>query len=248
MPPGAVGCGKGGSKCRPMWEMQRQEEGRKGMEPSAAEGEPRRAAGPLLRWALRLPGSMGSPAWRRQRSSRAANLSKEGRWFVGTAEMSEVSLVKRQERGKWRCMMVSDLSMGYVCFSHPARGFSQYPSTCSSGPFPIITSSWLQLCSPLTPCPLWGTPRALWVRVNMLAFLQTAPVSGSQVVVQVAFLVLASNALFRYCEKACHCYRCRPHQDTGSSVLGPHTALEKVHYGISQDDTSIGTSIDISGD
>lgn len=154
---GPRGCGTGPSRCRPMWGMQRQEEGRKGLEEaSAAEEEPRRAAGPLPRWALHLPASVGSPAWRRQRSSRAANLSKERRWFVGTAGISEVSLPKRQERGKWRCMMVFDRSTGYVCFSHPARGFSECPSTSSSGPFPIITSSWLQLCSPLTPCLLWG--------------------------------------------------------------------------------------------
>lgn len=82
----------------------------------------------------------------------------------------------------------------------------------------------------------------------MLSFLQTAPVSGSQGVVQVAFLVLVSNALFRYCEKACHCYRCRLHRDTDSCVLGPRAASEKVRYRISPDDTSIGTNIVISGD
>lgn len=65
--------------------MWRREGVRKGMEEaSAAEGEPRRAAGPLPRQAL-LPASVGSPAWRRQRSSRAADLSKEMWWFLGTA-------------------------------------------------------------------------------------------------------------------------------------------------------------------
>lgn len=50
-----------------------------------------------------------------------------------------VSSLKRQEGGKWRCMMVSDLSLGYVCFSHPASGFSDCPpALAAQAPSPSL--------------------------------------------------------------------------------------------------------------
>lgn len=108
LPPGQNapgGCGMGSSGCRPMWGMQREEEGRTGTEEmSAGEGEPGRAADPLPRQALSLPASVGSPAWRRQRNSRTANLSKEMWRFLGTARTSEVSLLeKARERRTETC-------------------------------------------------------------------------------------------------------------------------------------------------
>lgn len=73
-------------------------------EMSAGEGEPGRAADPLPRQALCLPASVGSPAWRRRRNSRAANLSKEMWQFLGTARTSEVSLLeKARERRTETC-------------------------------------------------------------------------------------------------------------------------------------------------
>lgn len=103
--------------------------------------------------------------------------------FWGLLGPLKFPYLKRQERGERRCVMVSDLSMGYVCFSHPSRGFSESPSTSSSSPFPIITSCWLPLCSPLTPCPLGETHRAPRLRVNVSSLLQTAPMPGSHGVV-----------------------------------------------------------------
>lgn len=70
----------------------------------------------------------------------------------------------------------------------PSRGLRLFfSSTFQSAPAPSAQALSPSLPPPgcsstplLTPCPLWEAPRALWVRVNMLSFLQTAPVSGSQ--------------------------------------------------------------------
>lgn len=89
---------------------------------------------------------------------------------------------KGRERKMERSMVTSELTMDYICFSYHPETFRVLQHQQFS-PLPIITSSWLQLCFPLTPSPLSETPCAPWVRFTVPSFLQASPMPGIQGVV-----------------------------------------------------------------
>lgn len=135
--------------------VQRQEEGRKGDGGGVSSWRRAWDCGRTSPKAgLCLPASVCSAAWRRQRRSRAANLSKGYDSFWALLRPLKCSYWKGK-RGNWRCVTVSNLSIGYICFFIQPEAFQSAPAPVTQAPSQSLPPSGCHLCLRMTSFIQW---------------------------------------------------------------------------------------------